>query len=42
MSKFVESLKRNYQKGYITQTYLESLVLSGRITQEELDYIVEV
>ena len=40
MSRFVESLKRNYTKGYITVLYLDDLLLAEKITQEEYDYIV--
>lgn len=40
MSRFVESLKRNLAKGYITVLYLDDLLLAGKITQEEYDYIV--
>lgn len=40
MSRFVESLKRNLTKGYITVLYLDDLLLVGKITQEEYDYIV--
>ena len=40
MSRFVESLKRNYTKGYITVLYLDDLLAKGGITQEEYDYII--
>lgn len=40
MSKFVESLKRNYNKGFITMAYLDSLLVNNKITQEEYDYIL--
>jgi hypothetical protein len=39
MSKFIESLKRNFQKGFITDLYLQSLIVSQKITQEEYEYI---
>lgn len=39
MSKFVESLKRNYSKKFITLEYLDYLLTEGKITQEEYDYI---
>lgn len=40
MSTFVESLKRLYQKQYITDIYLNDLLLAEKITQEEHEYIV--
>ena len=40
MSKFVESLKRNYTKGFITLAYLDDLLSREKITQEEYDYII--
>ena len=40
MSRFVESLKRNLAKEYITVLYLDDLLLAGKITQEEYDYII--
>lgn len=39
MSTFVERLKSLLSKGFITVTYLDDLLLKGRITQEEYDYI---
>ena len=40
MRTFVESLKRNYTKGFITVAYLDSLLAVEKITQEEYDYII--
>lgn len=39
MSAFVESLKRLYKKSRITVAKLNELLASGKITQEEFDYI---
>jgi hypothetical protein len=39
MSRFVESLKRNYNKNFITVEYLDYLLLEGKLAQEEYDYI---
>ena len=40
MSTFVERLKSLYTKGFITELYLQSLVDSAKLTQEEYDYII--
>lgn len=40
MRTMVESLKRLYHKGFITVAYLDSILASGKIDQEEYDYIV--
>ena len=40
MSTFVERLKSLLSKGFITIAYLDDLLLKGRVTQEEYDYIV--
>ena len=40
MSRFVESLKRNLNKGWITVLYLDELLALEKITQEEYDYII--
>jgi hypothetical protein len=40
MSRFVESLKRNYGRNFITVEYLEYLLAEGKLTQEEYDYII--
>ncbi len=39
MRTFVLSLKRLYDKQFITVIYLDSLLLSEKITQEEYEYI---
>ena len=40
MSAFVESLKRLYGKGRITEAKLREFLAVGKITQEEFDYII--
>ena len=42
MRAFVESLRRLYRKGSpnVTMDKLETLLLEGKITQEEFDYII--
>ena len=40
MSRFVESLKRLYKSGKITEEKLAELLAEGKITQEEYDYIM--
>jgi len=42
MSTFVNSLKRLYDKKFITVAYLDSLLVAGKLTQEEYDFIVGV
>ena len=42
MRTFVESLKRNYNRGFITVAYLDYLLEEGKIGQSEYDYIVGV
>lgn len=39
MSIFVESLKRIFSRQLIANELLERLLLEGKITQEEMDYI---
>ena len=39
MSKFVESLKRNYNRNFITIEYLDYLFAEGKLTQEEYEYV---
>ena len=39
-SVFVESLKRLYATGKISDGRLRAFIKSGRITQQEYDYIV--
>ena len=39
-STLVESLKRLYQKGRVTDEKLQSMAEKETITQEELDYII--
>jgi hypothetical protein len=40
MRTFVESLKRLYKAGRITKEKLDSFLASGKITQEEYNYIL--
>lgn len=40
MSTLVESLKRLYQKGKVTDEKLTSMQTEGKITAEELTYII--
>lgn len=40
MSRFVESLKRLYKGGKITEEKVAELLAEGKITQEEYDYIM--
>ena len=40
MRTFVESLRRLYVAGRITREKIASFLESGKITQEEFDYIV--
>ena len=40
MSRFVESLKRLYKAGRVTDEKLQALLSNGEITQEEYDYII--
>lgn len=42
MSKLVESLKRLYIAGSIDGGKLDSMLNDGKITKEELDYILGV
>lgn len=39
MSQFVESLKRLYQAGSVTEAKIAELLTSGKITAEEVSYI---
>ena len=39
MSIFVESLKRLYAAGKITQAKLDELLAAGKISQDEYSYI---
>ena len=39
MSRFVESLKRLYSAGKITEEKLSEMLAEGKITEEELNYI---
>ena len=39
MSTLVESLKRLYEKGRVTDEKLVQMVADGKITDEELNYI---
>jgi hypothetical protein len=40
MSVFVEVLKRNYLSEKITLEKLDTLLLEGKLTQSEYDYII--
>lgn len=40
MGSFVESLKRLYKKGSLTKSHINSLKERGRITHEEMEYIL--
>ena len=37
---YVASLKRLYKAGKINDSYLKGLVKSGKLTQEEYEYII--
>lgn len=39
MNQFVESLKRLYQNGKVSEEKLSQLLLSNKISQQEYDYI---
>ena len=41
MSRMIESFKRLYKNGRMTEERLSELLADGTITQEEYDYIVE-
>lgn len=41
MSIFVESLKRLYADSKVNEEKLEELCKNGKITEEELNYILE-
>lgn len=40
MRTLVKSLRRLYQQGRATDTYIAGLLENGKISQEEYDYIV--
>lgn len=40
MRTFVKSLKRLYDSGRCTDVYVAGLLETGKITQEEYDYII--
>ena len=40
MSRFVESLKRLYKAGKITDKKVAELLTEGKITEEEYEYII--
>ena len=40
MSRFVESLRRLYRRGKITEEKVAELLGEGKITQEEYDFIM--
>ena len=42
MSTLVESLKRLYGEGKVSVDKLDSMLTSGKITQEEYNYIIVV
>jgi len=41
MSTLVESLKRLYNAGSVTLVKLDNMLLDGKITQEEYNYITQ-
>lgn len=41
MSVFIESLRRLYESGRITDTRVAELLEAGKLTQTEYDYILE-
>ena len=41
MSRFVESLKRLYKAGKVTEEKLSEMLAGGKITQEEYYYIIK-
>ena len=41
MSRFVESLKRLYKAGKVSEEKLDEMLAEGKITEEELNYIIE-
>lgn len=42
MNQFVESLKRLYKDGKVTEEKIVKLYVSGKITEEEKMYILDV
>ena len=40
MSRFVESLKRLYKSGKVTEEKLNEMLAEGKITEKELNYII--
>lgn len=42
MNQFVESLKRLYKDGKVTEEKVVELFVSGKITEKEKMYILEV
>lgn len=41
MTIFIECLKRLYRSNSLTETKLRKLLADGKITQEELSYILD-
>lgn len=41
MSRFIESLKRLYGAGKITEDKLNEMLKDGKISQAEYDYIIK-
>ena len=41
MSRFVESLKRLYKSGKVTEEKLNKILAGGKITQKEYEYIIK-
>ena len=40
LKKVLDSLKRQYEKGYINKSQIDGLLADGKVTQEEYDEIV--
>jgi hypothetical protein len=40
MSRLVESLKRLYTQGKVSEDKLNEMVMSGKISKEEFEYIL--
>lgn len=40
MSTLAQSLRRLYKSGQVTLEKIESMLVEGKITQDEFDYIV--
>ena len=40
LKKVLDSLKRQYEKGYLDKSQIDELLADGKVTQEEYDEIV--